>query len=57
MEKYLKRPLLFAVTFLLAHVSTFYYERKFTAWGRVFAERLNDFVGKNKRSKGISEQN
>jgi len=57
MEKYLKRPLLFAVTFLLAHVSTFYYERKFTAWGRVFAKRLNDFVGKNKRSKGISKQN
>ena len=27
MEKYVKRPLLFAVLFLLAHLSTFYYEK------------------------------
>lgn len=29
LEKYLKRPLLFLVTFLLAHFSTFYYEKYF----------------------------
>jgi len=41
LEKYLKRPLLFAVTFFLAHISTFYYEKKCVNWGRVFAKRLN----------------
>ncbi|WP_343631529.1 acyltransferase [Roseateles sp.] len=30
-ERYLKRPLLLAVIFLLAHVSTFYFERHFIA--------------------------
>jgi peptidoglycan/LPS O-acetylase OafA/YrhL len=32
-EKYLKRPLLLAVIFLLAHLSTFYFERHFIAMG------------------------
>jgi peptidoglycan/LPS O-acetylase OafA/YrhL len=27
LEKYLKRPILFAVLFILAHISTFYYEK------------------------------
>ena len=33
-EKYLKRPLLFLVLFLCAHVSTFYYEQKWTRLAR-----------------------
>ncbi|TXD80328.1 acyltransferase [Mitsuaria sp. TWR114] len=32
-EKYLKRPLLLAAVFLLAHLSTFYFERHFIAMG------------------------
>jgi peptidoglycan/LPS O-acetylase OafA/YrhL len=32
--KYLKRPLLFSVTFLLAHWSTFYFERRFIFLGK-----------------------
>lgn len=32
--KYLKRPLLFAATFALAHVSTFHYERHWIEWGK-----------------------
>lgn len=38
--KYLKRPLLFAVTFGLAHVSTFYYEQRCIAFGKRLALRL-----------------
>ena len=48
MEKYLKRPLLFAVTFFLAHISTFYYEKKCTAWGRIFASKLNSYFHRGK---------
>ena len=33
-ERYLKRPLLFAATFALAHLSTFYFEKYFIAWGK-----------------------
>lgn len=43
-EKYLKRPLLFVVLFLLAHLSTFYYERFFIKISR----RFNGFDFKNK---------
>jgi len=32
-EKYLKRPICFALTFGFAIVSTFYYERRFIDWG------------------------
>lgn len=32
--KYLKRPLLLAATFGLAHLSTFYFEARFIAWGK-----------------------
>ena len=32
--KYLKRPLLIAACFALAHVSTFYFERRFIDFGR-----------------------
>jgi peptidoglycan/LPS O-acetylase OafA/YrhL len=38
--RYLKRPLCFAITFALAHVSTFYFERYFTALGKQLANRL-----------------
>ncbi|TQV74605.1 acyltransferase [Aliikangiella marina] len=41
LEKYLKRPLLFAVIFGLAHISTFYYERKVNDWGRKFSNRFD----------------
>ena len=34
MEKYLKRPLLLAVTFALAHLSTFYYEKYWINLGK-----------------------
>jgi len=40
-EKYVKRPLLFAVLFGLAHVSTFYYERHWMRWGRLLSARLS----------------
>lgn len=39
--KYLKRPLLFIVLFLLAHLSTFYYERWWNASGRVLAKKFS----------------
>lgn len=35
-EKYLKRPLLFVVLFILAHLSTFYYEKFFINWARAY---------------------
>lgn len=34
LARYLKRPLLFAALFLLAHLSTFYFERPITRWAR-----------------------
>lgn len=39
MERYLKRPLLFASTFLLAHLSTAYFESTFIRWGRALNAR------------------
>ena len=39
-EKYSKRPLLFAVLFLLAHLSTFYYEHRVMAWGKAAALKV-----------------
>lgn len=33
-EKYLKRPLLLVTLFVMAHVSTFYYEKRWTEFGR-----------------------
>jgi peptidoglycan/LPS O-acetylase OafA/YrhL len=39
-EKYSKRPLLFAVLFLLAHFSTFYYEHRVMTWGKAAALKL-----------------
>lgn len=41
LEKYLKRPLLLAVLFGLAHLSTFHFERHFTEWGRRFGRARN----------------
>ena len=38
--KYAKRPLLFVVLFLLAHISTFYYEQRVMAWGKSITFRL-----------------
>lgn len=37
-EKYMKRPLLLIVVFGLAHLSTFYFESRFTQWARRFRQ-------------------
>lgn len=39
LEKYVKRPLLLAVVLVLAHLSTFHFERFFTRWARDYGER------------------
>lgn len=39
LERYLKRPLLFAATFGLAHLSTYYFERHFIDWGKALTRR------------------
>ena len=39
LEKYLKRPLLLAVTFALAHVSTFYYEKHWINLGKKLTKK------------------
>ncbi len=49
MEKYAKRPLLFIVLFAIAHISTFYFERFFTEWGR---RRFNHSRTKGRESNG-----
>ena len=38
--KYLKRPLLFAAIFITAHISTFYYEKWWIAFGKRFAKKV-----------------
>ena len=38
--KYLKRPLLFAAIFVTAHISTFYYEKWWIAFGKKFARKV-----------------
>lgn len=40
-EKYLKRPLLFAATFALAHLSTFYYEKPMIGIGKRLARKAS----------------
>jgi peptidoglycan/LPS O-acetylase OafA/YrhL len=45
--KYLKRPLLFAVLFVLAHLSTFHFEARFISAGRLLAARW-----KQRRTQG-----
>lgn len=40
LAKYLKRPLLIVVTFGLAHLSTFYFERPCIAWGKWLSARF-----------------
>ena len=39
LERYLKRPLLFAATFALAHLSTFYFEKHFIDWAKRLTRR------------------
>lgn len=39
LERYLKRPLLFAATFGLAHLSTYYFEKRFIDWGKALTRR------------------
>jgi peptidoglycan/LPS O-acetylase OafA/YrhL len=38
-EKYVKRPVLFGVTFGLAHISTFYFEKPVTKWARLWSAK------------------
>lgn len=40
LEKYLKRPLLLIVLFISAHISTYYYEKRWIALGRKVSEKL-----------------
>lgn len=40
--KYVKRPLFFAVTFALAHLSTFYYESYFIKLGKRLTQRTDE---------------
>lgn len=40
LEKYLKRPILFAITFGLAHISTFYYEKHFVILAKRISNRM-----------------
>jgi peptidoglycan/LPS O-acetylase OafA/YrhL len=40
LEKYAKRPLLLAVLFVLAHLSTFYYEQKWIVTGKTLSNKL-----------------
>jgi peptidoglycan/LPS O-acetylase OafA/YrhL len=40
LERYAKRPLLLAVLFVLAHLSTFYYEQKWIAIGKSLSNKL-----------------
>ncbi len=40
--KYAKRPLLFGAVFLSAHFSTFYYEKRWIAFGKRLCTRWND---------------
>ena len=40
LTKYSKRPILFAVLFLTAHFSTFYFEHRFMAWGKGVSNKL-----------------
>lgn len=39
--KYAKRPLLFGAVFLTAHISTFYYEKKWIAFGKTLSTKWN----------------
>jgi peptidoglycan/LPS O-acetylase OafA/YrhL len=39
--KYLKRPLLLAATVAVAHLSTFYYERRWIEWGKRLSDRAH----------------
>jgi peptidoglycan/LPS O-acetylase OafA/YrhL len=49
MERYLKRPLLFAAVFLLAHISTFYFEQRWIAFGKQLSRRI-----RNSHSKAVA---
>jgi peptidoglycan/LPS O-acetylase OafA/YrhL len=46
-EKYAKRPLLFAALFLLAHLSTYAFERRCIALGRDVSNRIRSWEQKN----------
>lgn len=41
LERYLKRPLLFLATFMLAHISTFYYEKYWISLGKKLTNHKN----------------
>ena len=41
-EKYLKRPLLFIMLFMLAHISTFHFEHRCIAWAKARSKRISE---------------
>ena len=53
-ERYLKRPICFAITFGLAHFSTFYFERPLTDLGRAWARRLEHRDGRRLEQIGAA---
>jgi peptidoglycan/LPS O-acetylase OafA/YrhL len=53
--RYLKRPLCFAITFGLAHLSTFYFERPLTELGKRLSRRVSPGEDRDRpRSQGSS---
>lgn len=40
-EKYLKRPLLFGILFVLAHISTFYLEKRITTFAKTVSQNVS----------------
>ena len=52
MVKYAKRPISFAITFGLAHLSTFYFERRFIDWAHRVTRRAKDAAGARRSAIG-----
>jgi peptidoglycan/LPS O-acetylase OafA/YrhL len=49
LERYMKRPLSFGITFCLAHMSTYYFERPCTGFGRLLVERWTEVAKRHRR--------
>ncbi|MGE5469667.1 MAG: acyltransferase family protein [Bacteroidota bacterium] len=54
-EKYAKRPLLFMVLFLLAHVSTFQFERRCISLGKLCSASVLPRLGKAAKAGALSQ--
>ena len=53
--KYMKRPLSFAITVGLAHLSTFHMERHFIAWGKVLTHHRETSRNSTKTAQALHE--